>query len=144
MSKTVRGRRGRQPISLETKSGGCADVVVVCALDMWELSIHVSLLFVADQGEHQSYGVIDTLDIDVGARVVGAGDYRIGTEAVVEGEGRFGDAPESVVGKKSDLASMKSHISVKKDVSRAGGGELSLCSGVHVGAALKWCVQRRI
>ena len=144
MSKTVRGRRGRQPISLETKSGGCADVVVVCALDMWELSIHVRLLFVTDHGEHQSYGVVDTLDIDVGARVVGAGDNSIGAEAVVEGEERFGDTPESVVGKQSDGASPIRNISVNKDVSRAGGGELSLCSGVHVGAALKWCVRRRM
>ena len=78
-------------MSLGTKSGGCADVIVVCALDMWELSIHVSLLFVADHGEHESYGVVDTFDIDVGARVVGAGDNRIGAEAVVEGGGRFGD-----------------------------------------------------
>ena len=78
---------------METKSGGCADVVVVCALDMWELSIHVSFLFVADHGAHERYGVVDTLDIDAGARVVGAVDSRIGAEAVVEGEGRFGDTP---------------------------------------------------
>ena len=140
----MRGRRGRQPISLETKSGGCADVVIVCALDMWELSIHVSFWFVADHGEHESYGMVDTLDIHVGARVVRAGDNRIGAEAVVEGKGRFGDSPESFVGNTSDGASPKSHISIdKEDVSRAGGGELSLCSGVQVGAALKWCVQRR-
>ena len=53
-------------MSFETMSGGCADEVVVCAFDMWELSIHVSLLFVADHGAHEKYGVVDTLDIDVG------------------------------------------------------------------------------
>ena len=106
--------------------------------------MHVSLLFVADHNEHKSYVVVDTLDIDVGTRVVGAGENRIGTEAVVEGEGRFGETPGSIVGKKSDGASPKRHISVNKDVGRAGGGELSLCGGVHVGTALKRCVQRRM
>ena len=51
----------------------------------------VGLLFVADYGEHESYGVVDTLDIYVGARGVGAGDNRIGPEAVVIcGLGNFG------------------------------------------------------
>ena len=72
------------------------------------------------------------------ARVVGSCDNRIGAEAVVEGEEWFVYTTESVVGKKSDGASAKSHISVNKNVSRAAGGELRLCSGVQVGAALKW------
>ena len=32
-------------------------------------------------------------------------------------------------------ASRERDISVDKDVVRAGGGEMSICSGVHVGAA---------
>ena len=32
-------------------------------------------------------------------------------------------------------ASPERDISIDKDVVRAGGGEMSLCSGVHVGAA---------
>ena len=74
------------------KSGGCADGVVVRALDVWRLNIPVSLLFVADHGEHKGHGVVDTLDTAVGTRVVG-----IDAEAVVEGEGKFRAKLESVV-----------------------------------------------
>ena len=81
------------------KSGGCADGVVVRALDVWELNIPISFLFVANHGEHKGHGVADTLDIAVGARVLGTGGNLIDAEAVVEGEGKFGEKLESVVGK---------------------------------------------
>ena len=81
------------------KSDGCAEGVVVRALNVWELNVPVSLLFVADHGEHEGHGVVDTFDTAVGARVVGAGGNLVGAEAVVEGEGKFGAKPESVVGK---------------------------------------------
>ena len=63
---------------------------------MWELNIPVRLLFVADHGEHEGYGVVDARDTAVGARVVGAGGNIFDAEAVVDGEGRFGTKPESV------------------------------------------------
>ena len=55
------------------KSGGCADGVAVRALDVWESDLSVSLLIVADHGEHEGHGVVDTLNTAVGARVVGTG-----------------------------------------------------------------------
>ena len=81
------------------KSGGCADGVVARALDLWELNIPGSLLFVADHGEHKGQGVVDTLDTAVGALVVGSGGNLIDAEAVVEGEGKFGANLESIRGK---------------------------------------------
>ena len=117
------------------KSGGCAEGVVVRALDAWRLNIPVSLLFVADHGEHKSHGVVDTLDTAVGTRVVGAGGNLIETEAVVECKGNFGAKLESVYGKQSYRACPERDISVNKDVGRAKGGELGPCSGVHVGVA---------
>ena len=41
----------------------------MCALDVWELNISVSLLFAAGHGEHEGHGVVDALDTTVGARV---------------------------------------------------------------------------
>ena len=79
--------------------------------------------------------MVDTLDTAVGARVVGAGDNLIDAQAVVEGEEKLGAKLEPVVGKWSYGASPKRDISVNNDVGRVGVGELSLCSGVHVGAA---------
>ena len=79
------------------KSGGCADGVVVRALDVWQLNIPVSLLFVADHGEHEGHGMVNTRDTAVGTRVVGTGGNLIDAEAVVEGEGEFGPKLESVV-----------------------------------------------
>ena len=120
------------------KSGGRADGVVVCALDVWELNISVCLLFFTEHGEHVDHGVVDVddaLDTAVRKRVVGAGGNFIDAEAVVDGEGKFGVKLESVLGKESDGASPERNVSVDKDVCRAGGGELSLCRGVHVGAA---------
>ena len=73
------------------KSGGCADGVVVRALDVWELNIPASLLFIADHGEHKGHGVVGTLNTAVGERVVGTGGNLIDAEAVVEGEGKFGE-----------------------------------------------------
>ena len=81
------------------KAGGCADGVVVRALDVGELNIPVNVLFVAGHVEHEGHGVVDTLDTVVGARVVGAGGDLIDAEAVVEGEGTLGANLESVVGK---------------------------------------------
>ena len=72
-----------------SKSSGCADGVVVRALDVWELNIPVSSSFVADHGEHEGHGVVDALDTAVGARMVGTGGNRIDVEAVVEDEGKF-------------------------------------------------------
>ena len=54
---------------LGSKSGGCADGVVVCALNVRDLNITVILLFVADHGEHKGHGVVDALDTAAGARV---------------------------------------------------------------------------
>ena len=116
------------------KSGDCADGVVVSTLDVWELNILVSLLFVANHGEHEGHDEVDALDSAVGARVVGAGDHLIGAEAIVESEEQVWSKAESVIGKNSDRASPEKGASVNKDIGRAGGGELSLCSGVHVGA----------
>ena len=117
------------------RSGGCADGGVVRSLGVWELNTPVSLLFVADHGEHKGHVVVDTLDTAVGARVVGTGGNLIDAEALVEGEGTFGAKLESVIGKQTYGASPERHISVNKDVGRAGGGELGLCSGVRVGTA---------
>ena len=99
------------------------------------MNIPVSSLFVADHGEHKGHSVIGTLDAAVGARLVGAGGNLINAEAVVEGEGKFGEKLESVVGKKSDESSPERDISIDKDVGRVRRGEWSLCSDVHVGAA---------
>ena len=71
-------------------SGGCADGVVVCLLDVWELYVPVGLLFVADQGEHKGNCVVDEFDAFVGARVVGACGDCVDDEVVVEGERDFG------------------------------------------------------
>ena len=81
------------------KSGGCADGVVVCALDVWDLNIPVGLLLVADHGEHEGHSVVGTLDTTVDARVAGADGNLVDAEAVVEGEGEFGANQESAVGK---------------------------------------------
>ena len=43
--------------------------------------------------------MVDTLSTTVDARVVGAGGNIVDAEAVVEGEGKFGAEPASVVGK---------------------------------------------
>ena len=53
--------------------------------------------------EHEGHGVVDGNLIDA--------------EAVVEGEGKFGAKPESVVGKKSDGASPEKDVSVDKRMS---------------------------
>ena len=55
---------------VRSKSGGCPDGVVVRALDVWELNIPVSWMFVAHHGVHEIRGAADTLDTAVGARVV--------------------------------------------------------------------------
>ena len=68
------------------RSGGCADGVVVRALDVWVLNIPVSLSFVTDYGEQKAHYVVDKLDTTVGARVVGTGDNLVDAEAIVEGE----------------------------------------------------------
>ena len=68
-------------------SGGCTDGVVVRALDMWELDIAVSLMFVVRHGEHEGHGVVDMLATAVGAQVAGARGNLIDAEAVQEGEG---------------------------------------------------------
>ena len=78
------------------KYGGCADGAVVRVFGVWELKIPVRLLFVADHGEHEGYGVVDALDTAVGAQVVGADGDLIDAKAVVEGEGKFGAKPEFV------------------------------------------------
>ena len=124
------------------KSGGCANGVVVCNLDVWGLNAPVGLLFVADHGEHEGHGVVDALTTAIGVRVVGVGGHFIDAEAVVEGEGTFGEKLESFVGNDSDGASPEMGVSVNKDVGRAGGDELSLCSSVHVGAAAETVVEK--
>ena len=84
--------------SVVGKSGGCADGVVVRALDVWELNIPVGSSFVADHGEHEGHGVVAALDTAVGAWMVGLGGNHIDTEAVVEDEGKFRAKLESIVG----------------------------------------------
>ena len=64
------------------KSDGYADGAVVHVVGVWQLNIPARLLFVADHGEHEGYGVADALDTAVGARVVGVGGSLIDAEEV--------------------------------------------------------------
>ena len=122
------------------ESGCCADGVVARALGMWELNIPVSLLFVADHGELEGHGVVGTLNTAVGALVVETGGNLIDDEAVVEGEGELRAKLESVVGCRANGHPQRGiywSTRVDKAVGRAGGGGVSLCSCVHVGAAVE-------
>ena len=54
--------------------------------------------------------------------------------AFVKGAREFGAEPKTFIGKKGNRVSPERDAAVDEDVGRNGYGELSLSSGVHVGA----------
>ena len=79
--------------------------------------------------------MVDALDAAVGAGVEGAGVDLVDATTVVDDGSKFGGKGTSVVGGKRRRAPPEMDVVVEKDVSGAGGRELSCRDGRHIGTA---------